>query len=80
MEVSGLKECMVILILYVDTRAEKRMRVWEAQSIQYRIADRLEECSACLVIETIDIYDFVFASYADHISFRDIALVKKAMF
>ena len=57
---------MVILIIAVDTREGKKMRVWEAKSIQYRIADRSEECNTCLVIETIQIYDFVFASGADH--------------
>ena len=60
---------MVILILAVDTREGKRMRVWEARSIQYRIADRFEECNTCLVIKTIQIYEFVFASGADHIGF-----------
>ena len=57
---------MVILIIAVDTREGKRMRVWEAISIQYRISDRFEECHTCLVIEAIQIYDFVFASGADH--------------
>ena len=60
---------MVILILAVDTREGKRVRFWEAKSIQYRIADRFEECNTCLVIKTIQIYEFVFASGADHICF-----------
>ena len=41
---------MAVLIPAVDTREGKRMRVWEAKSIQYRIADRFEECNTCLVI------------------------------
>ena len=41
------------------------MRVWEVKSIQYRIADRFEECNPCLVIETFHISDFVFASPSD---------------
>ena len=56
---------MVLLILAVDTRGEKRMKVWKAKSIQYRVLDRFEECNPCLTIETIHIYDFVFASRAD---------------
>ena len=42
------------------------MRVWEAKSIQDRIADRSEVCNTCLIIEAIQFYDFVFASRADH--------------
>ena len=57
---------MVILILAVDKREGKRMRVWEAKSMQYRIADRFEERNTCLIIETIQIYDLVFTSRADH--------------
>ena len=60
---------MVILILAGGTRGEKRMRIWEAKSIQCRIADRFEECNPCLVRETIHIYDFVFAVCPDDISF-----------
>ena len=36
---------MVFLALAVDTRGEKRIRVWKAKSIQYRIGDRFEECN-----------------------------------
>ena len=56
---------MVNFVLAVDTRGEKRMTVWESTSIQYRITDKFEEFNRCLVIETIHIYDFVFASHAD---------------
>ena len=56
---------MVNFVLAVDTRGEKRMTVWESTSIQYRITDKFEEFNPCLVIETIHIYDFVFASRAD---------------
>ena len=52
--------------LAVDTREGKRMRVWEAKSIQCSIADRFEECNTSLITETIQIYDFVFASGTDH--------------
>ena len=69
MEVIRLKECIIIVILAVDTRGKKKMRVWEVPPMQYRTADRFEECNPCLVIETIHIYDFVFALCADHISF-----------
>ena len=56
---------MVILPLAVDTREEKKVRVWEAKSIKCRIADRLEQCNPCFVIETIHINDFVLASRED---------------
>ena len=56
---------MVNFVLAVDTRGEKRMTVWESTSIQYRITGKFEEFNPCLVIETIHIYDFVFASRAD---------------
>ena len=56
---------MVILIIAVDTKGEKRIRIKEAKSIQYRIVDRFEECNPCLILEIIHIYDFVFVSRAD---------------